>query len=56
MSDLEIRQAHFDSFHLKREIEDMIGHGTPTNARPLLKHHPEHEALRVSDSMVRHTP
>ena len=56
MTTAEIRQAHFDSLHLRWEIEDMIGHGTPSNARALLKHHPEHEARRVSDSMVRHTP
>ena len=52
----EIRQAHFDSLHLKWANEDMIKYGSPSNTRMTLKHHPEHEARRVSDSMVRHTP
>lgn len=40
----EIRQAHFDSLHLKWENEDMIRYGSPTNTRMTLKHHPEHES------------
>ena len=52
----EIRQAHFDSLHLKWANEDMIKYGSPSNARMTLKHHPEHDPRRVSDSTVRHTP
>lgn len=51
----EIRQAHFDSLHLKWEHEDMIKYGSPSNTRALLKHHPEHEA-RVLHDTTRSTP
>lgn len=46
----EIRQAHFDSLHLKWANEDMIKYGSPSNARMTLKHHPEHLTGKFHDT------
>ena len=42
MTDAEIKQAAYDSVHLKWEIEDQVRYGSPSNVRVVLLRHPEH--------------
>ena len=57
MTDIEIRQARYDSEHLKWEIDDQVRYGSPSNVRVVLMRHPEHipHLARVLEDF-RHTP
>lgn len=61
MTDAEIKQARYDSKHLKWEIADQVFYGAPSNVRVVLFGHPEHSFgeinLRRFDSEGQaHTP
>jgi hypothetical protein len=57
VTDADIKQAAYDSVHLKWEIEDQVRYGSPSNVRVVLWRHPEHvEHVSCDVEVVRHTP